>query len=293
MIQQPVDFVRSPCADSFRRLISVARSDLLLVSPFVKRQATAEVISTLRSQRTDNLVRLKLVTNLRPENILNGSVDLDAASDFSDNLSKFELVHLPSLHAKVYVADEQAALITSANLTQPGLEENLEYGVSVTDPSLVRSVRRDWEEYSRLGAKVEASTLKTLLAESTDLKEAFLKAERSIRSDARRALQQKLDAINLQLLKERARGQTAHSVFADSIIFLLKGGPLPTTAINARIKQLHPDLCDDSVNRVIDGVHFGKKWKHGVRTAQVFLRRKGVIRRHGDLWRLVAATRAV
>jgi hypothetical protein len=47
-------------------------------------------------------------------------------------------------------------------------------------------------------------------------------------------------------------------------------------------------LCDDEVDRVIDGRHFGKKWKHAVRTAQQHLRRKGLIALEGELWRLRA-----
>jgi len=39
---------------------------------------------------------------------------------------------------------------------------------------------------------------------------------------------------------------------------------------------------------VIDGVHFGKRWKHYVRTAQAFLKRKGQIYYDGERWHLVA-----
>ena len=61
---------------------------------------------------------------------------------------------------------------------------------------------------------------------------------------------------------------------------------MPTVEINRAIKRIHPDLCDDTIDRVIDGQHFGKKWKHGVRTAQVFLRRRGDIQREGGKWQL-------
>ena len=44
-----------------------------------------------------------------------------------------------------------------------------------------------------------------------------------------------------------------------------------------RVAAIHPDLCDDSVDRVINGIHFGKKWKHAVRTAQQSLKNKGTI----------------
>jgi hypothetical protein len=53
-----------------------------------------------------------------------------------------------------------------------------------------------------------------------------------------------------------------------------------------RVKLTDPDLCDDSVDRVIDGVHFGKKWKHYVRNAQQYLKRSGEIEFDGSRWRL-------
>jgi hypothetical protein len=62
---------------------------------------------------------------------------------------------------------------------------------------------------------------------------------------------------------------------------------MKTTAIHRAIQRIHPDLCDDSVDRVINGQHFGKKWKHSVRTAQVFLRRRGDIGHENGRWQLV------
>ena len=48
------------------------------------------------------------------------------------------VVSLSHLHAKVYVADEAAALVGSANLTRSGLDRNLEYGVLLDDPARAR-----------------------------------------------------------------------------------------------------------------------------------------------------------
>jgi len=50
------------------------------------------------------------------------------------------------------------------------------------------------------------------------------------------------------------------------------------------VQQIHPDLCDDTIDRVIDAVHFGKKWKHYVRNAQQALKRKGLIDFDGQRW---------
>ena len=76
-----------------------------------------------------------------------------------------------------------------------------------------------------------------------------------------------------------------HTVFAKSIGYLLrKNGPMTTVQLHELIRELHPDLCDDSVDRVIDGKHFGKKWKHAVRTAQQSLKKKGEAEFANGVW---------
>jgi hypothetical protein len=99
-----------------------------------------------------------------------------------------------------------------------------------------------------------------------------------------------LAAADVEFLRARTGGRTAHAIFADAILHLLASDPMSTPDLNRRIQQIHPDLCDDTVDRVIDGQHFGKKWKHGVRTAQVYLRRAGRIARANNLWQLVEST---
>jgi hypothetical protein len=60
---------------------------------------------------------------------------------------------------------------------------------------------------------------------------------------------------------------------------------MPTVQLHKLISELHPDLCDDSVDRVIEGENFGKKWKHAVRTAQQNLKKKGEIANSEGVWR--------
>ena len=260
----------------------------MLVSPFIKIQATDQVLSNLQQRGVGKEIRVLVLTNLRPESVLNSSTDLEALSALSKFLPRFELIHLPSLHAKVYVADDRVAVITSANLTQSGLTGNLEYGVAFTDATAVREIRHDFDNYASLGARVGSTEIELILHETTELKEAFTKAERSIRAEARRTYDEKLHAAHIRLLRQRAKGRTTHGIFADTIVFLLARGPLRTTELHPLIQQLHPDICDDSIDRVIDGVHFGKRWKHHVRNAQVYLRRGGRIHHDRGRWHLVS-----
>jgi phosphatidylserine/phosphatidylglycerophosphate/cardiolipin synthase-like enzyme len=287
-LRLPAGLIRSPWQESFLDLISVAQRDLLLVSPFVKTQATDRILSNLQRRGVDRTIRLVVLTSLRPESVLNGATDIEALSSLGRSLPRFELVHLPSLHAKVYVADDRVAVVTSGNLTQPGITGNLEYGVAFSDEPLVREIRRDLEGYAQLGARLDTSELDLMLRETAELKRAFLRAERSIRAEARRSFREKLEAAHVRLLHQRARGKTTHAILSDTILFLLARGALSTTELHPLIQQLHPDICDDSIDRVIDGVHFGKRWKHYVRNAQQFLKRTGQIRYSGGYWQLAS-----
>lgn len=232
-------------------------------------------------------MRIELITDLRPESVLAGSMDLDALAGLGRRMPGFELTHLPSVHAKVYVADCKMAIVTSGNLTQPGLRGNVEYGVALTDEAVVQEVRADFEGYASLGAKISIDDVLALAAETEELKVLFQRAESSMRIRARHAFDKRLKSTHLRLLRHRAKGKTTHAIFADTIRFLLAKSPLETEEIHPLIRLLHPDLCDDSIDRVIEGVHFGKKWKHHVRNAQQYLKRHGEIRFDGARWQLV------
>jgi hypothetical protein len=270
-----------------RGLVSQVEDNLMLVSPFVKRSKAEEILAELRHRGIQDKVRAVMLTDLRPESTLSGSMDLEALVALGHSIPNFALTHLPSLHAKVYVADRKTAIVTSGNLTESGVSGNIEYGVAFSDESVVSQIRTDFEQYSLLGAKVSSGEVEALLHEVRELKQLFQKAEHTIRARAREAFKRKLQATHMQLLRHRAKGKTTHAIFSETVLFLLAKGPLRTADLHPLIQRLHPDICDDSIDRVIDGVNFGKKWKHHVRNAQQFLKREGRIRYDGQRWHLV------
>jgi hypothetical protein len=90
-----------------------------------------------------------------------------------------------------------------------------------------------------------------------------------------------------ELVAFRLAGGPITTVFEKTVMYLLRThGPLSTQQIHPMIKAIHPDLCDDSIDRVINGQHFGKKWKHAVRRAQSHLRDSGEIELVQGLWRI-------
>jgi hypothetical protein len=119
---------------------------------------------------------------------------------------------------------------------------------------------------------------------SDSLRFEFEAIEKSTEKKLRRKFNETLKHADREFLRAKVGARSAHGLFADAILFLLSVRAMSTPELHQKLKELLPELCDDSRDLVINGQHFGKKWKHTVRTAQVFLRRKGEIQLLGDKW---------
>lgn len=286
-----VELLRSPWAARFEKVVARARRSLILCSPYVAATSCARVRDHVHvADSANSRVQLTILTDLSRENMLSGATDVGAIRTLAARIPETSVRFLPSLHAKVYVADESQAVVTSGNLTEGGLVHNFEYGAVFDDPATVRTIRADVLRYASLGSPIDDARLAAFASVVEELRDMRAAAERRSRSRIRREFDRRLREMDDDLLRTRAGGRTAHAIFADTILYLLARGPLRTVELHKAIQRIHPDLCDDSLDRVIDGRHFGKKWKHGVRTAQVYLRRKGEIERKGDRWRLTIDT---
>jgi hypothetical protein len=274
----------SPFRGHLERLLESASLELLVASPYIKTREAEWVCSRLAKHGHDKTVRLQLLTDVRSSNVLGGSLDMAALRILQAGLSRCDIVNLPRLHAKVYVADEASAVITSANLTPSGLDSNLEYGVGITDAPTIRNVRRDLQLYATLGNSLSVQTIVDLEKVSDDLKIEFQAIEKSAEKKLRQKFNETLRKADQQFLRAQVGGRSAHGLFADAMLYLLSKRPMGTRELHRKLKELLPDLCDDSTELVINGQAFGKKWKHVVRNAQVFLRRKGSIELIGKEW---------
>ena len=281
-----IELLRNPWESQLVGLVSEAEEFLLLASPFITRTVTERVGEELSKKRNPNELRFLGLTNIRVDSVLSGSLELDGLIGLCRSFPNFVPIHLPSLHAKVFVADTRAAIVTSGNLTSGGLRTNYEYGVLLRDQELVRSVRADLDGFARLGARVQMDGLVGLAADLDGLKKEFKAGRSGTVREGNKALKNRLRKAEDQILEIRAKGGSNQAIFSMTIEYVLAKGPLTTAELHPLIQQLHPDLCDDSVDRVIDGVSFGKRWKHWVRSAQQFLKRNGRISFDGSRWRL-------
>jgi hypothetical protein len=143
-----------------------------------------------------------------------------------------------------------------------------------------------------LGAVIPAVHLGAYCDAVEKLYEPIQREQELARRNIRQEFQHALRPIEDNLLRLRLAGGPIHTVFARTIEYLLRAhGPLTTIQIHPMVASIHPDLCDDAVDRVIDGKRFGKKWKHAVRTAQQYLKKQGRIKYAHGVWSLDSTNR--
>lgn len=274
----------SPWADTFEGLLAQASKSLLICSPYVGR-GPCDQLTTILGRRRMLHIPFLLLTDLSRDNMLSGSTDVKAVAGLCAAFPHMEVRFLRNLHAKVYVVDEQYAVVTSANLTDAGLFRNFEYGLYVHDPIAVKEVTADVTQYALLGSVVELSQLRQFEAVIEELRTLKEQVEKRLRAQLRKEFDKKMREADEAILRVRAEGLSTHAAFADTILYLLKQGPKDTKTLYSAVQAIHPDLCDDTVKLVIKGQQWSQvKWHHRVRHAQLFLSRQGRIKREDGKW---------
>jgi len=284
---QKIKFLLSPWKNEFIEIIKQVQKELFISSPYVDQKGVDLLCKIIKRKRQ---IKLSLITNLTISNIVNKFTDPIALLKLYKNFNAVEISSLGRLHAKVYLIDNVGGIITSANLTGGGLITNFEYGVFINDKDIISTVKDDMVKYFSLGNILDKEVLEKITEETKKIYIVKKKTDNLVgKTKLAQLLKHVTENLNIELLKNRVKeGKTINAIFSDTILYLLKKkGPLSTTELHPLIQSIHPDICDDSIDRVINGQHFGKKWKHQVRSAQQFLKRQGLIYRdRNNKWRL-------
>ena len=281
------EVISSPWLSAFKDLITETTSELFLVAPYI----TTWPLSWVSEQLTavnHHSSKTYLVTDFNVSSLQSGSLNPTALRNFALKSPDTEVFHVPRLHAKVYLNDH-TAIITSANLTANGMLHNSECGVRLNSKTAVAQTRQNVLDYLEIGSPISLASLEGIIdcvAELQQTVETRAKGTATTRT-LDNLLNWQQEALTTQVLSSRVVNESIESIFRRTIIAILqKHGPLSTKMIHEFITQLQPDLCDESVDRIINGVHFGKKWKHQVRSAQVALKRKNLIGYDAGIWRI-------
>ncbi|MEU1603113.1 DISARM system phospholipase D-like protein DrmC [Micromonospora matsumotoense] len=130
-------------------VIRAARSSLLVVS-FAAYGVTAVVDELVAAARRNVHVDLVLESSVEDGGALRGRLGASVAFAALRDLATFWHwpahrrstggTSRPALHAKLIAADDRCVLISSANLTDRALTHNLEVGVVLRNPDLVRKL---------------------------------------------------------------------------------------------------------------------------------------------------------
>lgn len=122
--------------DSLLHMLERAEFEIIIVSPWIKMQTWNRIKAPLHkfSRRGG---RLKVFMR---------DCEIDYSNGMSDDIHEEvatlggEIVPVGKLHAKIYLVDRKEAIITSANLTKGGLDDNYEAGIWLRDPAILKEI---------------------------------------------------------------------------------------------------------------------------------------------------------
>ncbi len=113
------------------------------------------------------ITRKGIITTFKLANAYNGSLDILGIEHILQRQGTVK--NYPRLHSKMYVFDDDKAIITSGNLTNGGLISNFEYGIFIDDKNLVSEIVIDFNrlsnsEFTGVVKKEHLSQAKTILS---------------------------------------------------------------------------------------------------------------------------------
>ena len=254
------------------RLVSGACRSVLVATPYIKHDEAAWLCAQLRPG-----IEVVTLANVDARAVGASVLDIAALGHLAAYSPSARLFALPYLHAKVFIADERAAIVTSGNLTRSALDRNIEYGVLLEQGALVNRVRHDMRSFARLGTEVDVETISRLAPLEAELRSAHTELMRGAGRSARNRFDEAMSRARPAFAAAQVGDRSAHAVFGEAIQLILKSGPKKTETMQQEVRALLPALCDDSECFFIKGVRYGKTWKRRFRHAQQHLKRKGVI----------------
>lgn len=149
-ILMKLEIITNPSTDVFLDLVRTSQEQLL-ASPFIKANIAKMILDNKPTGST-----ISLMTSYKLTNFYRKSSDLTALKYFIDK--QMEVRNFPTLHAKTYIFDSERAIITSANLTLGGLQNNYECGVLIHDSNTVERLKSEFLKIFTDGEKVSVVT---------------------------------------------------------------------------------------------------------------------------------------
>jgi len=118
---------------------------LRVISPYV----SSYFFNRIKSEF--NLSNIELITRFNLQDFAAGVSDIDALKLLIDNDAN--VYGIKDLHSKIYIIDDQVAIVTSANLTRRGLHTNYECGIRIESKKEILELNTIFNQLSIIAMK--------------------------------------------------------------------------------------------------------------------------------------------
>lgn len=173
-----VELLNSAWREELEALVAGATHSIIITAPYIKDNEAAWLC-----ERIPFGVEIVCITDVDSRAL--GASTLDAVALQRFLQASARLYNVQNLHAKVFIADEKMAIITSGNLTTAGLEGNSEYGVLLRDEQLVKRVRMDMLSLARSGRELSLQNVEDLIPAEKVLRTEYANVHSSASSPGR------------------------------------------------------------------------------------------------------------
>ena len=236
-----MQYIQPPWENYFFSKVQASKKSLFISSPYIKYPVAGLLCEILQSKHNPN-VSVEILTRVRIQDLIDGASDLEA---FEKLLQLAEVPGLEvtvkcisNLHAKVYIFDENSAIVTSSNLTPSGLKSNVEYGIEITEQIAIQQILDDMYAYW--------STAETLTVEMIEQVAERLEATESVVTVNQLLRQKKKHSpISLPRIGKRLipRGQDVEFAELDN----LREGIITVSKYRKKSKVIitHPEVPSD------------------------------------------------
>lgn len=140
----------------FNELIGKSKETINIISPFIGEKTAFELSKAIKSKN----IKCRIITRFYREDFIQKVSSIEGLKYLFD--SGVEILALVGLHSKLYVFDDKAAIIGSANFTTGGFYTNHELSVLIKDnnPVTIESVNHFNELWNRVESTNEGRVTK-------------------------------------------------------------------------------------------------------------------------------------
>ncbi|GIL15085.1 MAG: hypothetical protein BroJett039_02580 [Chloroflexota bacterium] len=221
-----MQLIINPWKEKFVTLIREAEKSIDIAVPFLSYNLVSELLSHLEEKKGS--VETRFIVRLHGDDFVQGVSDIRAYELLAGKARA-----LRNLHAKVYLFNSRAAIISSANLTRAGLEGNLELGVLIDDHTLIKDVKELYSEWWDNSAIFDLEELRSLV---TDLREIAPK-ETTQAEKQRQKVARRISRLAAPVRREPAEDESITVVEPEEIEFI-KSVPVPQANDMAKVAQV-------------------------------------------------------